>query len=99
MPLLTEALRMLLPSDPKSQKIINDAINEAVISKGKQDFEKEHQDAIAEMVEEKTGMSKSEFKKRVNIRYQDENSNDKYADTKEWAENAYQENELLKKAK
>ena len=88
----------LIPSDPKSQKIINDALNEAVISKVKQDREKEHQTSIAEMVEDKTGMSKSEFAKRVAIRYQDETKNEKYAETKEWSENAYEENEILKRA-
>ena len=88
-----------LPSDPSIRKIVNDAIEEAVGSKIRQDAEKTLQSEIAEAVNEKTEMPKSEFSKRVAIRYKQEVNYTKYEEEKEWADVAYEENEILGKLK
>ena len=85
----------LIPNDPTARKTINDAIEEAVSSKLRQDAEKDHQASIAAAVEDKTGMSKAEFNKRVAIRYKQETKPEKYQEEKEWADVAYEENEIL----
>ena len=85
----------LLPSDTEQRKIINDAIEESVGSKLRADAEKTLQSEIATAVEEKTGMGKGEFNRRVAIRYKQTTNPTKYAEEKEWADVAYEENEIL----
>ena len=88
----------LIPSEPTIRKKINDALNEMVASKFRQDAEKELQSEIAEAIEEKTGMSKPEFNKRAALRYKQETKPEKYIEEKEWAEVAFEENEILSKS-
>lgn len=85
----------MLPNDSTARKIINDAIKEAVGSKLRQDAEKDLQSSIGETVEDKTGMPKAEFNKRVALRYKQETKFEKYLEDKEWAEVAFEENEIL----
>ena len=87
----------MLPNDPKARKIVNDAIKQCVESLHRVDGETRLRAEAASAVQEKTEMSTTEFNKRVKIRYLEEKDEAKYLDVKEWSENAYEENEILRK--
>ena len=86
----------LIPIDLKTRKVINDAINEVVSSKVRQDGEKELQAEIAEQISEKTDMSKSDFNKRALIRYREIVHPEKFNNDKDWFDSVFEDNETLK---
>ena len=87
---------MSLVNDPMERKKINDAINEIVSSKMRQDGEKELQAEIAEQIGEKTNMPKAEFVKRALIRYREVVHPQKFEKDKDWHDSVYEENDILK---
>ena len=87
---------MSLPNEPEQRKKLNDAIDEAVKSKIRQDDEKSFQADVAERICEEIEMSKSEFNKRVSIRHKQETAPTKYEQEKDWHDSVYEENEMLK---
>lgn len=89
----------LIPDSVEKRKFLNGAINEAVDSKLRQDAEKTLQAEIKGRVEEETGMSKSEFGKRVALRYKQITDPQGYREDVEWFDSVFEENDILAKVK
>ncbi len=76
---------------PELKKYITEGLNAKVMMEG----QKELLDSIAETVEEKSGMKKAEFKRRVTLRYEQEYNSEKYYEKKEKLLSAYDDLEAI----